>query len=82
MIQQLNQSVDPCEDFFQYACGGWIKNNPLKPGETDINGFNIVQKKNDIILKEAIESSWMKYSEVSLHDRAQLFKARLVLIQG
>ena len=27
----LNDSVAPKEDFYEYACGGWMKANPLKP---------------------------------------------------
>ena len=28
-LNNLDQTVNPTEDFFQYACGGWMKNNPL-----------------------------------------------------
>ena len=64
MLQQLNQSVDPCEDFYQYACGGWMEKNPLKEGETSSTGFSIVSEKNYNILKEAVETSWMNYDKV------------------
>ncbi len=27
--QSMDRSVDPCIDFYKYACGGWIKQNPI-----------------------------------------------------
>ena len=30
-LAALDRKVDPCQDFYQFACGGWIANNPLPP---------------------------------------------------
>ncbi len=28
-LENMNDSMAPGTDFYQYACGGWMKNNPL-----------------------------------------------------
>jgi len=28
-LSAIDRSVDPCTDFYQYACGTWIKDNPV-----------------------------------------------------
>src|SRR5436309_4993943 len=27
----MDKTADPCVDFYQYSCGGWVKQNPVPP---------------------------------------------------
>jgi len=32
-LANMDRTVDPCVDFYQYVCGGWMKNNPIPPDQ-------------------------------------------------
>jgi putative endopeptidase len=36
---QVDRTLDPCSDFFQYACGKWMKANPIPPDQTSSGTF-------------------------------------------
>jgi len=37
---QVDKTLDPCSDFFQYACSKWIKANPIPPDQAGSGTFN------------------------------------------
>lgn len=53
-VSAIDKSVAPCEDFYQYVNGTWLKNNPVPETETRWGSFNIVRDKNNALLHELL----------------------------
>ncbi len=54
-LENMNRDVAPGVDFYQYACGGWIKNNPLKPEYSRYGSFDAVGENNREQIKTLID---------------------------
>lgn len=54
ILESLDRGVSPCEDFYQFSCGGWIRRNPLPDGRSRWNTFNSLWDQNQAILKHLL----------------------------
>ena len=62
-LENMDTAVKPGTDFYQYACGGWIKNNPLKPEYSSYGSFDVVVEENQKRIRELIEDLASKPQE-------------------
>jgi putative endopeptidase len=53
----LDRNADPCTNFFQYACGNWIKNNPIPPDQSRWGRFNELAERNRQLLRGILEEA-------------------------
>src|SRR5262249_42454882 len=52
----LDRKADPCVDFYQFACGGWVAANPLPADRGTYGRFAELQARNFAILRRVLES--------------------------
>ena len=56
-LNAIDTSMSPCTNFYQYACGTWLKNNPLPSDQARWTRFNELASKNQEILRKILEAA-------------------------
>ena len=75
LLESLNTSADPCEDFYEFTTGGWREKHPMKPSEGLFGIGQYVAEKNNEVLLELLESNETD-GNLDHADQASLAKLR------
>ena len=56
-LNALDRTANPCDNFYQFACGGWMKAHPAPPDQPRYGRFEELQNRNNEILKDILENA-------------------------
>ncbi|TGE26754.1 M13 family metallopeptidase [Hymenobacter metallicola] len=56
-VADLDRSVSPCEDFFQFSGGTWLKNNPIPSYASSWGPRNLLNDRTQLLLRQLLEEA-------------------------
>ncbi|XP_023555294.1 membrane metallo-endopeptidase-like 1 isoform X4 [Octodon degus] len=60
ILQNMDPSTEPCNDFYQYACGGWLRRHVIPETSSRYSIFDVLRDELEVILKGVLENSTAK----------------------
>ncbi|XP_075274554.1 neprilysin isoform X1 [Opisthocomus hoazin] len=56
ILENMDTTAEPCNDFYQYACGGWLKRNVIPETSSRYSNFDILRDELEVVLKDVLDT--------------------------
>ncbi|CAM9846369.1 membrane metallo-endopeptidase-like 1 [Lampetra fluviatilis] len=55
ILDGMDSTVDPCQDFYGFACGGWLKKHVIPERSSYYSTFDMLRDDMEVVLKDVLE---------------------------
>ncbi|HTK95179.1 MAG TPA: M13 family metallopeptidase [Terriglobales bacterium] len=59
-LDAMDRTVQPCQDFYKFACGGWQATHPIPPDQTRWGSFDMLREYNRAVSRQILEKAAAK----------------------
>jgi putative endopeptidase len=57
-LSAIDKTADPCTNFYQYACGNWVKDNPIPADQVRwARSFSLLRERNNYLLWKELNAA-------------------------
>uniref|UniRef100_A0A2K6K9V1 Membrane metalloendopeptidase like 1 n=1 Tax=Rhinopithecus bieti TaxID=61621 RepID=A0A2K6K9V1_RHIBE len=73
ILQNMDPTTEPCDDFYQFACGGWLRRHVIPETNSRYSIFDVLRDELEVILKAVLENSTATVPQEERHDVIALY---------
>lgn len=68
-LKAIDRSVNPCQNFYRFACGNWLKEHPIPADESAWGRFNELHDRNQKVLRSILEQAQKREKQSAVDQR-------------
>ncbi|KAL0077838.1 hypothetical protein J3Q64DRAFT_1747688 [Phycomyces blakesleeanus] len=61
ILKDVDLTLNPCDDFYEYTCSNWMKNNPIPEGQSSKSYFESLSKNNKEVLHSILTQDFEEF---------------------
>ena len=81
-VNEADQKLDPCDDFYKFVCSKWMTANPIPADEADWGTWSNLEIYNETILRNAMQEASLAKGRDAVHQKIGDYWAACMNVDG